>query len=242
MAVAFDAVGPSSSGSSWASGTAHTWTHVCGASANALVLFISIDGEAVGAITYTVTYNGAAMTKVIEVASGGSGKTAGVIALFTLLNPATGSNTVSVTTGTNQNQHAGSISFTGASSFSTATTAATTSGASQSVTVSSTTTGGMVTAGVTDGNDSIAFTTGTSRFVTSQAGGNAAVQCGGATIASTGAGTTINWTQNSDWWAAIAVEVKPPATAGTITQSDIPESIPVIITGLFGRRMAAHSR
>jgi len=241
VAVAFDAVGPSSSGKAWATSPT-TWTHVCGASANALVVFVSIDGVAVGNITYTVTYNGAAMTKVIEVASGGSGKAAGVIALFTLLNPATGSNTVSVTTGSSQNQHAGSISFTGASSFGTAATGGTTTGTSQSVTVSSTTTGGMVTAGVTDGSDSIAFTTGTSRFVTSMAGGGAAIQCGGATIASTGAGTTINWTQASDWWAAIAVEVKPPATAGTITQSDIPGSIPAIITGLFGRRMAAHSR
>ena len=92
MAVAFDAVGPSSSGLQWTTAPT-TWTHVCGASATALVVYIAIDNVPSGT-SGTVTYNSVSMTKVAEWVSNFSG-TAGVIAVYTLLNPTTGSNTVS---------------------------------------------------------------------------------------------------------------------------------------------------
>ena len=72
----------------------------------------------------------------------------------------------------------------------------------------------MVVAGVTNGSGSTSFTAGTSRFSTTLSGGGAAQDCAAATLASSTGTTTVTWTQASDWYGAIALEVR--ATAGAI--------------------------
>lgn len=215
MAVAFDAVGPSASGASQTTSPI-SWTHTCGASANALVVIAAVDNVGTGT-TISATYNSVSMTLVDKWAAGGSGNTAGFVAMFSLLNPATGAHTVTVTSSAGDDFHCGSISFTGAGSFGSSnhSDSNNTTPTTGSVTLASTTSGGMLAAGVTEGSGGLSFTSGTSRFVTTVGGAGAAQQGAGATAASTGSSVTVNWNQTADWYSAIILEVLPPASAST---------------------------
>ena len=227
MAVAFDAVGPSASGLQWTADP-QTWTHVCGGSATALVVFVAVDN--VPSIVFTVTYNSVAMTHVAQWVANGPGAGAGIIAAFSLLNPAKGSNLVSVTTSGVSPKHGGSISFTGAGAFGAAVTlpaSAVGNITSGSIPVTSTTSGNMVVAGVTNGSDTTAFTAGTSRFSTTMSGSGAAEDCAAATLASSTGTTTVTWTQASDWYGAIAFEVQASG-GGAVTggkKTVVPQAI-----------------
>jgi hypothetical protein len=54
VAVAFDAVGPSSAGTN--GGSPLTWTHVCGAGATLLLVGVSFTDFSSSAVTLTATY------------------------------------------------------------------------------------------------------------------------------------------------------------------------------------------
>lgn len=134
--VAFDAVGPSASGtkstagnSTWTTFTL-SWTHVCGASANGLVVGAGYIGAA-GApdiATLSVTAGGTGMTSVGSVnADNTSGQ--GLIQLFKLPSCTSSSLAIVVTatyvSGTKDATDTifgGSVSFTGVSGFGTAPT------------------------------------------------------------------------------------------------------------------------
>src|SRR6266542_3917316 len=94
MAVAFDAVGPSSAGTA-VNATSLSWSHTCTGSSRLLTVSVSIGLADDTNSAVAVTYNGVAMTAAgAQVHSGGL--TAGYVQLFYLAAPATGANTVIV--------------------------------------------------------------------------------------------------------------------------------------------------
>jgi len=217
MAVAFDAVGPSSAGTSSTTTAALTWTHVCGASATLLLVGVAMgnDSGSDASTLLSATYNGVAMTSLGKVHS--NNQTAGYVELFGLLNPATGSHTVSVAmtggfSGTDT-RSAGSVSYTGTSTSSlpTATTAYG-SGATPSVTVSSAT-GNMVAsaqccgAGFTGASDTLRYRKNSN---TNSAAGN--VQFNDAAGSSS---VTITGTEPGDWWGIVGVNIAAAGVGGT---------------------------
>jgi hypothetical protein len=223
VALAFDAVGPSSSGQA-GTGTSTSWSHTCTGSSGLLLAAVAVDissGSDAG-LTCTATYNGVSMTSVQRWESGGAGQVVGFVQVFKLIAPATGANTVavSVSGGTPDKLAAGSLSFSGADQTTgTGTPAHSDSGGagttSGSVSVTGTASGSIAAAFVTCGSGSLTFTSGTSRFAVQQIGGGAAGTCGGATAVSAGGTVSVTWTQGSDFYGAIAVEVLAASGGGT---------------------------
>lgn len=84
MAVAFDACTNSSG-----TGTSLSWSHTC--TGSDLVLYVYVGIDAAADFNPSVTYNSVSMTPISEIT------TNRYVAVFRLVNPATGSNTVSVT-------------------------------------------------------------------------------------------------------------------------------------------------
>ena len=213
MAVAFDAVGPSSAGTGSATSPL-TWTHTCAAGATELMVGATIFTGSTNVIT-AVTYNSVSMSLVGFTQSGAGG--AGGVAMYHLANPSSGANTVSVTFTGGNNTNAGSMSFTGSSGLGTAVTN-TANAASVSASVAGTTTGGMVAAACCYGGTAIITITGTNS-VTTQWEHNGTTNSGadngaGGTVASTGGGAsqTVGFTDTgTDYWGIVAVELKPLA-------------------------------
>lgn len=217
MAVAFDAVGPSSSGTGSATSPL-TWTHVCGATATEIVVGATIFNGSTNVIT-AVTYGGQSLTLVGFIPS--DNDSAGGIALYHLTNPPTGSNTVSVSFTGGGNTNAGSISFTGSSGIGTAVTGFS-NATSVSASVTNTTTGGMVTAAASYGGTQLNTFSGTNG-VTVQwqhpGSGNSGSDNGvGGTVASTGGGAsqTVGFSDTgTDFWGIVAVEILPATSAAS---------------------------
>jgi hypothetical protein len=103
MAIAYDTVTGTASPNT--GGGPITFSHTCSGSNRALIVYVSsVDSN----VPATVTYNGVSMTRIVI--SGGSEPTS----LWFLANPASGSNTVSVSwSGTFKYVRAGAISYTG---------------------------------------------------------------------------------------------------------------------------------
>jgi Protein of unknown function (DUF4038) len=208
--VTFDAVGPSASG---ATGTTSplTWTHTCGTGASDLLVGVAVDSSNDGATTCTVTYNGISCSSLQRWESGGAGKTTGFLQVFSLPSPPIGSFTVSVSaSGTFSHLAGGSLSFIGSSAMGNLVTADSggadvTSGTLTLPTYSSTS---MAAVFVANGSDLTAFTAGTSEFATAYFGGFSAASAAAATIAGTGGNVTVTWTQTSDYYAAVGVELQ----------------------------------
>ena len=167
MAVAFDAVGPAGSPSAGVNGTTTplSWTHVLGGSANAIL--VAVDNAGSGTNNISSVTIGASNTNIplIGVSIGNSSQ---FCSWYGLLNPPTGSQTVKVNfTGTPSDMLAGSVSFTGAGSFGTlfAANNGASSTSSQTVSVTGTTTGGMVAVTCAFGGQ------GWSAFTTTGSGG-----------------------------------------------------------------------
>lgn len=222
MAVAFDAVGPSSSGTASVTSPL-TWTHVCGAGATVLLVGVTCDAATDTGMVLSATYNGVAMTSLGLRHS--NDQTAGYIQLFRLDSPATGSNTVSVTEAGGSGLgglDGGSISFTGSASVSAAQTAAG-AGTTASLAFTPTSTGNMVAAFAGCGSALTPSGSFTSRFNENAGSGQAAAgYAAGSTIASTGGSVTASWTSASDWWAVIAVEVQAPAASAPAVPPAMP--------------------
>jgi len=217
VAVAFDALGPSSAGQQSAT-TSISWTHTAGGGGNIVLVWLNAGltaGTAFGSFT-SVTYGGSAMTLLKSQESGGTGANDGGIYCYGITGATGGANTVSATysSSTGLQQIIGfSVSFTGGSAFATSTigtssNAFTTSG---SVSATATTSGGLVCAGVGDGSGGETLTAGTQQWKLDVNGTSGAGNTLGATSASSGGTVTFTWTQTGDAYGAIAVEVLPAA-------------------------------
>lgn len=228
MAVSFDAVGPSSAGASSATSPL-SWTHTAVASGTYVLAGVAVGSGGDGSTTVSATYGGTAMTSLLRWESGGVTENQGFLQVFGLAGVASGAKTVAVTVAPS-----GFVSITGGSiSAAGATTAGTpahsdsnaANATTGSVTVPSTTSGNLVAAFTTDGSGFTAWTAGTSRFVTNFSSSSAAGNISGATLAAPGGSAVLSWTQSSDWYAAIGVELQ--AAASALAPCLTPHRIPV---------------
>jgi hypothetical protein len=216
VAVAFDSVGPAGGGGYAGLSTTTspaTWTHTVGGSATALLVAFGIDNNPDSGFTITgVTAGGVAMTQIGGKVESGTGG-AGFITLWQLLNPPTGTITISaswtgVAFSNGGHPNGGSIAFTGAGAFSTSVTA-NGSNTVPTVAVPTASTSGLVAAFAVCGS---AFISATSPLVSRYlggAGGQGAGWCAGGTAPGTGSSVTAAWSSGNDFWAVIAVEVQP---------------------------------
>ena len=206
MAVAFDAVGPSSAGASAAGATSLSWSHTN--NGNAIIAGCAVGVGPDTGMSTTATYAAVAMAAGAIVHS--NANTAGFLRVFTLASPATGANNVVVTlTGGTGDLTGGSISVLGAGSFVTQYSG---TGAADPPTATSvgSTPGGLICAFVCAGLPIASATSpSTSRYIINLNGSSAAGNSGGATSPSTGSNVTTAWSITSDWWAVIGVEVLP---------------------------------
>jgi hypothetical protein len=216
VAVAFDAVGPSSAGQSATATTTLTWSHTCAGTNRYVLVGVSMGQFPDTGRTMSATFGGTSMTSLGLVHSGGS--TAGLVQLFGLINPATGASTVTVTaSGTTDTLSGGSVSFTGVDQTTPVGTAVTASGTSTapSATVTGTTAGNMVAAAACTGT-STGFTASgnTSRWTKNVNGNTGAGNNAGSTAAASGSVSMSFTTGASDLWGAVAVEVKAASGGG----------------------------
>lgn len=236
MSVAFDA----QSVASGVSATSASWSHTCTGSDRCLYVAISLDGS--GDANPTATYAGVAMTRLASVFAQQG------LALFRLVNPATGANTVQVNWSAPFVRATVALSFVGvdqttpdsgtASAFEVAT------GTSVSHNISSAT-GGMVVDAFSLNAGSVAGTTagaGQTGFVSES--GVAATACGMSYEA--GAPTvTMSWSwstsTNRNAHALIAINAAASGSAaltGTaaagITEADIVAGGKTIILTVTG--------
>jgi len=207
MSVAFDAVGPSSSGTGALTASSLTWSHTVGAGTN-MALFAAADtgmGTADLTVTTTATYNGVAMTSIGRCAANGSGS--GYAELFMMINPPSGAHNVVVTVNKSITSIVGgSVSFSGVHQTQPYRNANTAYGnsTSMSLTIPSQT-GNMVLSSASCGS-AISATGNTQRwldnFSTLSGGGCAAM------ASASGASTvTMTHTLTSDFWGIIAIDV-----------------------------------
>lgn len=227
MAVAFDAVGPSSSGVQSSGSTTVSWTHTNVGSGVALFVAIAVDASP---DTMTVSCKldpAGANTTIPSLGSirHSNDSTAGYLALFGLPNVSSGAHTITGTaSAAPSNMEGGSLSFTGADT--TTPFSAIQSGASAgnsttpSLTFTGSTFGNMVAGAVADGNVISSITSGTSRWIMNGSGLAAAGHQAGATIDG-GGSVTLSWTATADWWAVQAVEVLVPTVTPDLTFSSM---------------------
>jgi hypothetical protein len=229
MAVAFDAVGPSSAGTSSLANTALSWSHTCTGSNLCLIVGVGLGANPDTALSMTATYNGVAMTSLGVVHSGGSN--GGIAQLWRLVAPATGAHTVAIAAagGTPISLEGGSVSYTGVNQTTpvgTPVTASSQTGA-PSVTVTGTTAGNMV-AGVAVNGNNLTASGNTGRWLVNASTGSAAGNAAGADAAA-GGSVALSWTATADWWATIGVELLADTGAATVDAPLWPQWSP----GLF---------
>lgn len=226
MAVAFDAVGPSSSGQTSTSSANISWSHTSGTGAGTVLVFLAVGiaappGNALGSFT-SVTYNGNAMTLLGSVAADNSD--GGGIFCYGITGQSSGGSVTVATTGYTLPSGATfisivgvSLSFTGGASFGTAATAFGSS-ASASVSVSTSDTAGLVAGGVASGTaGTSSLTSGTQRWDEGLASTSGAGNTIGGTAAANGGSVAITASIPNDFWGIIAVEVKAPAASAALT-------------------------
>jgi hypothetical protein len=224
VAVAFDAVGPSSSGALSQASTTLSWTHTNVASGVALFVAVSVDKASDAGLSVSVALDpSGANTPFTSLGSiiHSNGATAGFIALFGLATVSSGAHTITATCagGTPGSMHGGSLSYTGAgasvaTAFSTQ-QSATGNGTASSVTFTGSTSGNMVAAGLCCGSASITSTAGTSRWrVNTNSAATGGAGFGAGSDIAAGGSVTLSWSQTLDFWAVAAVEVLAAAAAG----------------------------
>lgn len=221
MAVAFDAVGPSSAGAGSLTAT-DTWTHVSvGTTGLAGIVSVAFGSGSTATMAFTlgVTWGGVAMTSLGKVATDNS-TTAGYVQMFGIIAPPTGSQTITVTCtgGTPNSLAAGSISFTGVGSFGTAVTAFGSSAAA-TVSVTGTSVNNMMVSAVCAGSAISGAGTGvTSRWIKNESTSSGAGEGAGGTSPSVASGAVaMPWTiSGSDFWGMIGVEAIASATGANV--------------------------
>lgn len=238
MAVAFDAVGSATGFKSTTSPL--TFTHTAGAGGSVVLVEATVDGNT----TVTATYGGASMTLLGSKASDNVASN-GIVWLFGITGQTSGAKSVSISTTTGFTVILGnSISFTGASGFGAAVTNFGSS-ASATVTVTGTTSGNMVFGAGASGTQTggATFTSGTSRFVDPDNGGNGVGNMFGGTIAA-GGSVSVTATISNDVWAMVGAEVQGaagPTPGPSVGQRDMPQRIAFLVSN-SGWRGAGHSR
>ncbi len=254
MPVTIDAIGPGPGGDSTAgSGTGSTvtlsWTHPGGSAPSyALVqAAVSQSGNPNSDFVTAVTFGGASMTQLAQVASG-STTTAGYTAVYYLARPPAGSQTVTATCTVGGGQDAGdvdgllgaSVTFNGAGSLGTAATGSS-SGAvtSGSISITGTTPGNYCLACIGDGSGDEAWTAGTQQWLCDHDIDSGAGNISAATLPSPGGTATLSWTMASDTYAAIGVEVQA-MVAGPQVSRQLP-NFPVYQVFAAGRPGGASS-
>lgn len=214
--VLFDAVGPSSAGQAAAASSSISWSHTC--SGTDRVLYVGIACSNNGA-TLSATYNSVSMTSLGKRSS--NDQSQGFAQLFRLIAPATGSNTVlvSLASGT-ADLEGGSISFTGVDQTTPDGTPVTGISATSSVSVDVPTDSSQsMVVDVTSCGSTISSSGQTNRWLNNQNGSSGAGNGAGSTAVGTGSNVAMSYSRGaSEWWAIVAVEVKPVA-AGDATVS-----------------------
>ena len=216
MAVAFDAVGPSSSGTAGTTATL-AWSHTVTGSGTVLLAAVACDVDAT--TISSVTYGAAAMTPLFAGAANykhSNAQTAGWLAVFKLVGAAAGTATITVTLSGASAAEGGSLSFNGADTVTGIGTPQFATGAGTPATMSFTpsTSGNIIAAFLVNGlfiNSATAPST--SRFINNTGGSNAGGNIAGATSPSTGSAVTTAWTVNADWYAIVTAEVLAPGAA-----------------------------
>lgn len=217
MTLAFDAAGPSSSGTAGSS-AAPSWTHVVTGTNNLLLAAIACDTDST-TIT-SITYGGTAMTPLFAGAANykhSNGASAGWIAVFKLAGATAGSASVTAALSASSVWEAGSLSFSGADTATGTGTPQSAVGASATPSLAFTPdTSGNIIAGFLVNGAFINSTTspGTSRFVNNTGGSNAGGFIAGQTAPATGSTVTLAWGVNSDFFAIVAAEVLPFGAIG----------------------------
>jgi len=226
MAVAFDAVGPSSAGTANPSLTPSlSWSHTCSGSNRLLVVGVAVGttGSDASFVT-TATYNGVAMTSISKVHS--DNQTNGYIQMFYLVNPDSGSNTVAITNNSNCDLAGGSVSFTGVDQSTPLDSPVTNFGDGTSGSVSvSTNVGDMVIDATCNGSGfSSGGSTQTNRWLINDNSNTAAGNGASSTAAGVAGSVSMGYTGfSSDWWGLIGVNIKqftappPGATVAWLT-------------------------
>lgn len=193
-----------------------TWVHTCSGSDRFLLLGISYydSGDTISA----VTYNGDALTEVPSSTVSNGQYSA---ALYSLIAPDTGSNTVSVTfTGSVFDFGAGAVSYTGADQVAPLGTAATDTGTSTTPSVDVTSTTGEIVQDALAMIHSGTLTVGASQTQRwNSTGGFGFIKYAGSTE-SGATTTTMSWSNStSQDWAIVGVAVKPDSGGGGSFQS-----------------------
>jgi hypothetical protein len=196
-----------------------TWIHV---NSGNCVLVWSVNASSVSNPVTAVTYGGVTLPLIKAQQTTGTG---GGVAVYGLAGPTvpTGSNTVSVTYTTGgADQISGSVSASGAGSIGTPVSAASSVAvASFSVTLPSTTAGGLVVVGTSyGGNTGSGVFSGTNgvtiRVSDVVSSTQAADNMAAGTVASAGGSQTagVSDSAGNDLWAMAAVELLPASTSG----------------------------
>jgi hypothetical protein len=218
VAVAFDAVGPGSTGQFSATSPV-SWTHTPAGTPTAALAACAVGSSAgtMAPLTGTATYGGTAMTSLGRVSSGGGSTAFGYIELFALAAPLSGARTVSITPsftgGTLTGLIGGSLTYTGtgstsAQAFGTAVTASSSGNqTSGSAGVTGAGASNRVAGFACCGSGGLAVTGGTSRYLVNHDTSSGAGATLGADITSAAGAVNVTWTQTSDTWAAVAVEI-----------------------------------
>ncbi|HSX28216.1 MAG TPA: hypothetical protein VLF60_02090 [Candidatus Saccharimonadales bacterium] len=211
MAIAFDAVGPSSAGTGTANTTSITWNHTCTGSNLLLVVGVGV-GSGLATTTTSVTYNSVSMTSAGKVYS--DNQTDGYVELFYLAGPATGSNAVVVTCSVAKDLTGGSMSFTGVDQSTPVTNAVTAFGTGTAPSVTVTSASGNVVIDAAVSGSAFSSSGQTLRWnknlnVTSGAGNSAQSTANGASS------VTMSYTTPSDWWGIVGANIVAGATSTT---------------------------
>ena len=209
MAVAIDAVGPSSAGAGSGGSNSLNWTHTAAGGPVALLVGVTLGTANDSGNDFTVTCDSVPMT-LIDGPIHGNNSIYGFIKVYGLTGISSGAHAIAVTvSGTTPTGLAGgSVSFTGAASFGTAYDAVGNS-ATSSVAVPASTTGGIIFALVGTGHGNEAATSPATLQYLKDEALNTIGNCAAETTPSTGGAVTVGFTQDSNYWAIIAVEVVP---------------------------------
>lgn len=225
-AVTFDAVGPS--GGAGAGGhistpisSPTTWSHTVTGSNT--VLYIACSVGIVGThadsdfVITAVTFNSVAATQIGSNIHSNGGTT-GYVALYRLVNPTTGANTVSVSW-TDANSSAadvlvcGSISVTGADQGTPDSNVASATGLGTTPSVNVTSAVNNLVLDVVGVGSSITSSNQTLRWKKNENGNSAAGNGAGSTAAGAGS-VTMSYAVTSDSWAILGVNINAVSAAG----------------------------
>jgi len=212
MAIGFDTT--TDYNNTGGAGTGHTWSHTITGSLPFLIVGVVFYADP-GSIS--ASYNSVSMTQVGTLKQAATGNAR--IALFYLKAPATGTNTVSVTTGNSVNMWGASASYTGVDQTSPfdASNEDAPAGASSSADISVTTVANNCWIFLSTGSSAgRAHTSGTNTLIRTDVGASYSALDTNAAITPAGA-TTVGATTTSgnDNWVLQAMSFKPGVAASS---------------------------